>query len=127
MGSICKASRDSWSSSVHKSASSPRRHARFKKAKEKFRAAREPTLANPAVGSMILKLFLVLRGAGFISGMLFFRQGFLSFSEVLIARLKAMKYLLNMINLCCSRVADNERFDACEHNLRCSEFKLYKQ
>lgn len=48
-GKDCSASRDSVNNSLHKSASSPERQARRKNANEKFRAAREPTLARPTV------------------------------------------------------------------------------
>ncbi len=43
------ASSDSCSSSAHKSASSPDRHARRKNANAKLSAARDPTRANPIV------------------------------------------------------------------------------
>lgn len=47
-GNDCSASNDSVNNSLQISISSPERHARLKYAKEKFKAAREPTRANPS-------------------------------------------------------------------------------
>lgn len=61
-GRDCRASSDSCNSSLHRSESSPDRHARRRKAKAKLRAALDPTLAKPIVafsaGFMELKFRL---------------------------------------------------------------------
>lgn len=61
-GRDCRASSDSCNSSLHRSESSPDRHARRRKAKAKLRAALDPTLAKPIVafsaGFMELKFKL---------------------------------------------------------------------
>lgn len=62
-GRDCRASSDSCNSSLHRSESSPDRHARRRKAKAKLRAALDPTLAKPIVafsaGFMELKFKLM--------------------------------------------------------------------
>lgn len=49
---------------------------------------------------------------------------FVSNSDVCGARFKAIKYLLNIVSLCCNLVDDSELLTASEHNLLCSWFRL---
>lgn len=77
-GRDCRASSDSCNSSLHRSESSPDRHARRRKAKAKLRAALDPTLAKPIVafsaGFMELKFRLTFYSLHQIRFVKLFRQ-----------------------------------------------------